>query len=246
MGKLTDWIADELASEPDFNEHDITTEKRIRDILFSQIEDLQFSSEELDLGKNTFGKKSYILSFSLDFPSSTKAPYKFLFETRTRNLIPQYTNTHRVYKAPSGSKEEQVLKNLELYLLKNPENKTKFNPKSKRTRNDAFLVKSGEVKNDVVTFTFSRDDSWVKGKLVVYYNGKIDIDDSASLKTVGMTLVAYQNGDGTFNVLPFAKGLRISFNRLGSSEFADSFKYSIYNIPELFEDPHRFIMQATD
>lgn len=151
MGKLRDWVeANATITQEKFDENDITLNTRIRKIFFEQLEDLAFDAKELNNG-------SYMISLRLDFPRKTEMPYTFLFDSKKKTIIPQYTITHRVFRT-SEPNEVETLTNLEFYLQQNPINKNKSNPAFSRDRSNYFRSKTGELINDVIRFEFKDTD----------------------------------------------------------------------------------------
>lgn len=220
MGKLRDWVeANATITQEKFDENDITLNTRIRKIFFEQLEDLAFDAKELNNG-------SYMISLRLDFPRKTEMPYTFLFDSKKKTIIPQYTITHRVFRT-SEPNEVETLTNLEFYLQQNPINKNKSNPAFSRDRSNYFRSKTGELINDVIRFEFKDTDEnlyqFINGKFVLYYEDNV---------------VAYQHGSKDFCVMSSYMDIKIS-----STYENDILTMYVYNIPqELKDNPSRLIM----
>lgn len=231
MGVLSDWAekASHLTNES-YQERDISTNDRIRALFFEQIENLAFAVKELD---TLNGKRTYELALKLDFPLKKNAPYKFLFETGTKTLVPQYTDTHRVYKAKQDTEEDRILTNLEAYLLQNPENNYCHNPNCERDRSTSFNTIHAERTGDFIKFDVYEDIvtsmNDVDGHIVIYYNDEaIAYQDTNGVKD--------SNGNYGFVMLPNYKYLRIHTDRNNGHVI-----YSLYNISdEMLQDEKSF------
>lgn len=231
MGKLSEWVeANTTITQEKFNENDITTNSRIKNLMFEQIEDLAFN---VKLVKSEYytDKPVYMLSFRLDFPRKTDTPYDFLFETGRNVLIPQYTETHRVYRAADDI-EATILQNLECYLLQNPCNDTKDNPKNKRDRSQNFLLTQGEIQSDIVAFRFEDSNLWSKA------DGVFTLEYIGDSKPGEEGIVAYQHGTSEFTFTKDFRNLRLS-----RRETNGILEFYLYNIPTSL-DWERFVMQA--
>lgn len=188
MSKLSDWYEENLViSSEKYNENDISTNERIRNLLFEQIQDLEFDVKDFD---EKAGECH--LAFRLDFPRKRDTPYEFLYDIERHTLVPQYTKTHRVYRAEFLSQEEKILTMLSGYLLQNPDNKTKWNPKNKRDRNKNFVFKTFQSRGEIASLTFSEEE-WEN------INGTIVIEAHHATDSEGI-IVAYQNGKDNFTV----------------------------------------------
>lgn len=223
MSVLSDWAekASHLTVEA-YQERDINTNDRIRALFFEQIENLAFAVKEVG---SLNGKRTYELALKLDFPLKKNAPYKFLFETGTRTLVPQYTETHRVYKAKQDSKEDIILTNLEAYLLQNPDNDYCHNPNCERDRSTSFNTIHADRDGDFIKFDVyenivtSMDD--VDGHVVIYYNDEaIAYQDGSCDKD--------PHGNYVFVMLPGYKQVRIHTSRENGHVI-----YTLYNVTDV-------------
>ena len=74
MGNLSKWIEDKKTADINSTEYDITTNEGMRELFFSQIEDLDFDYEIKD-NDNLF------IYVRLTYPNNEFKPFKFLFIT---------------------------------------------------------------------------------------------------------------------------------------------------------------------
>ena len=216
MGNLTKWAeVNSVLDIKSFEDHDITMNENIRKLFFEQIEELNFVSEPVP---SNSPRRSYLISLRLDYPQRTEAPYKFLFEAGTKSLIPQYTNTHRVF-FPTTDLEKQTLDYLEAYLVQNPKNESKFNPANARDRSNTFNSACPVKEEDVISFTF--DES---------YEGRFDDIDGHLTLYYEKEVIAFQEGNTSFVFLPMYKEYRIS-RQLKDEGGQRSLRYILYNYP---------------
>ena len=79
MSKLSDWVEQNTTlTQKKFDENDITTNFKIKNMFFDQIDNLEFSFKRIGTA-NVFGECEYLISVRLDFPRKTEAPYSFTF-----------------------------------------------------------------------------------------------------------------------------------------------------------------------
>ena len=109
MGNLSKWIEDKKTANINSNEYDITTNDLMKNLFFSQIEDLDFDYEVKD------DDNLYIYT-RLTYPNSEFKPFKFLLDTKKLIITPQYTSTHRNLEVDVSSNEYQTLRNLVTYI----------------------------------------------------------------------------------------------------------------------------------
>lgn len=117
-------------------ETDININPDIREKMFNQIEDLNFDCSDSDVPNCVY--------INVALASITKAnikPFKFLFDLKNLSLVPQYTETHRVYNAKVNTKEYNTLANLAIYV------KDYLSHKRKVTYD-----KMNEIKNNYLCF----------------------------------------------------------------------------------------------
>ena len=80
MSKLSDWVEQNTnLTQKKFDENDITTNQKIKNLFFEQLENLEFSFERIINEARSFGKSEYRISVRLDFPRKTEVPYSFIF-----------------------------------------------------------------------------------------------------------------------------------------------------------------------
>lgn len=109
MGNLSKWIEDKKTADINSTEYDITTNEGMKELFFSQIEDLDFDYEIKD-DDNLF------IYVRLTYPNNEFKPFKFLLDTKKIIITPQYTKTHRALIVDVGSAEYETLKNLITYI----------------------------------------------------------------------------------------------------------------------------------
>lgn len=200
MSKLSDWVEQNTTlTQKKFDENDITTNFKIKNMFFDQIDNLEFSFKRIGTA-NVFGECEYLISVRLDFPRKTEAPYSFTFNPSKLTLIPQYTLTHRVYR-PQTDAERDVLTNLGFYLEANEKNTDKANPDNRRDRSKNFFEKSGRVENDVIVFQLYEDEQGADGTMVLKCRDRLDGTEK---------IVAYQSNEPDFTVTQEFRQVRIN------------------------------------
>lgn len=246
MSKLSEWVEQNTnLTQKKFDENDISTNMKIKQLFFEQIENLEFSFKPVPRLSGSKQSKSYYLSLRLDFPKKTETPYTFLFEPDKNVLVPQYTVTHRVYM-PHDDSENDILTNLGFYLESNERNTSKFNPENKRERNTSYFEKTGIVKNDVIVFVLNEFETRGNGHIFIKYMDKKGHND---------ILVAYQAKEEDFTMTSDFRDARIHVKPMCTTEDFEridfvpdnSFTYwciYLYNIPNGY-DPHNFIMVSS-
>ena len=75
MGNLSKWIEDKKTADINSTEYDITTNKGMRELFFSQIEDLDFDYEIKD-------DNNLYIYVRLTYPNNEFKPFKFLLDTK--------------------------------------------------------------------------------------------------------------------------------------------------------------------
>lgn len=241
MSKLSDWVEQNTnLTQKKFDENDITTNQKIKNLFFEQLENLEFSFERIVNGARSFGKSEYRISVRLDFPRKTEVPYSFIFNPEKLTLIPQYTATHRVYR-PLTNDERDVLIDLGFYLEANEKNTDKANPENRRDRSKNFFERRGFVQNDVIAFPLYDNERGADGCMILKYR---DYNEEK--------IVAYQANEPDFTVVQEFHQIRISRQAFTKEFLQDVLDitdgrsgeyFYVYNYPNN-TDPHNYILTA--